>query len=185
MRKLKLTRERQERFLNALSETGSVTTAVDIAGTSRSRIYALKSADPAFASAWARAEDVAADRLADEARRRAVDGVPEPVVSAGKLVRDDDGQVVLIRRYSDRLLAELLRARRPPPRERSVHFHFPLLTSVADAVGAMASIAEAVAKGAITPNEATELSRIVEAYIKAVDASVFDRRLQALEAKVR
>ena len=130
-----------------------MTTAVDVAGTSRSRVYA-------------------------------VDGVQEPLVSAGKLVRDDDGQVVLIRRYSDRLLAELLRTRRPPPRERSVHFHLPVLTSVADAVGAMASIAEAVAN-AITPNEATELSRIVEAYIKAVETSEFDRRIEALEAEAK
>ena len=38
MRKLKLAREREERFLKALSETGGVTTAVDVAGPStRSR----------------------------------------------------------------------------------------------------------------------------------------------------
>jgi hypothetical protein len=37
MKKLKLTRERQERFVKALGETGTVSAAVEIAGTSRTR----------------------------------------------------------------------------------------------------------------------------------------------------
>ena len=81
-------------FLKALADTGSVTTAVAAAGTSRTRVYELRKVDPAFAAAWAEAEDIAADRLADEARRRAMEGVPIPVVSAGKLVRDDNGQYI-------------------------------------------------------------------------------------------
>jgi hypothetical protein len=112
MRKLKLTRERQERFLEALSEAGSVTKAA-AAATSRTRAYELRKTDPAFAAAWAEAEDVAVGRLEDEARRRAVEGVQEPIVSGGSMVRDDAGQPIFVRRYSDRLLAELLRARRP------------------------------------------------------------------------
>ena len=35
-------------------------------------------------------------------------GVPEPLVSAGKVVRDDDGQPIAIRRYSDALMIALL-----------------------------------------------------------------------------
>jgi hypothetical protein len=35
------------------------------------------------------------------------------VVSAGKLVRDEAGSAVVVRRYSDMLLLALLRARRP------------------------------------------------------------------------
>jgi hypothetical protein len=35
------------------------------------------------------------------------------VVSAGKLVRDEDGNAVMVRRFSDTLLLALLRARRP------------------------------------------------------------------------
>ena len=104
MRKVKLTRARQECFLEALADTGSVTTAVAIAGTSRTRVYELRKADPVFAAAWEEAEDIAADRLEDEARRRALEGVPELLVSAGKLVRDDDGKPITVRRYSDNLL---------------------------------------------------------------------------------
>ena len=104
MRKLKLTQVRRKRFLEALADTGSVTKAAVVAGTSRTRVYELRKVDPAFAAAWAEAEDIAVDQLEDEARRRAVEGVPEPLVSAGKLVRDDNGQPITVRRYSDSLL---------------------------------------------------------------------------------
>jgi len=167
MRKLKLTPARQERFLEALADTGSVTTAVAIAGTSRTRVYELRKADPAFASAWQDAEEIAADRLEDEARRRAVEGVPEPLVSAGKLVRDDNGQPIMVPRYSDTLLLALLRARR----QRSVRLQLPALRSETDAARAIASITAAVAAGEITPGEAAEVSRLVETYLKAINAS--------------
>ena len=183
MRKLKLTQACKNRFLEALSDTGSVTTAVAVAGTSRTRVYELRKADPAFASAWEEAEEIAADRLEEEARRRAVEGVAEPLVSAGKLVRDDSDQPIMLRRYSDNLLLALIKARRPPRRERFVPFPLPALKSATDAPGVMASIAAAVATGAITPSEAAELSRLVETYIKAIEASEFNRRLQVLEAK--
>ena len=185
MRKLKLTEACQQRFIKALSKTGSVTKAAALAGTSRTRVYELRKVDPVFAAAWEEAEEMAADELEDEARRRAVEGVPEPLVSGGKLVRDDDGQPIMVRRYSDNLLVALMKARRPPPRERSVHVKFPALRSVADATDAMAAISEAVASGAITPGEAAELSRFVEAYIKAIDAGGIVQRLLALEAKLK
>jgi hypothetical protein len=182
MKRLKLTKARQEGFLKALSDSGSVTAAVAMAGTSRSRVYELRKADPAFAADWDEAEEIATDRLEDEARRRAVEGVPEPLVSGGKIVRDGDGQPIAIRRYSDALLLALLRAHRPR-RERSVRFTLPVLRSAADAAGAMASITAVVASGEITPGEAAELSKLVEAYVKALEASEFDQRLRVIEAR--
>jgi hypothetical protein len=113
MKKLRLTRERQERFLKALADTGIVSAAVEIAGTSRTRVYELRKRDPAFAASWEEAEERAADALEAEAWRRAVDGVQEPLVSGGRIVRDDDGQPIAIRRYSDALMIALLKARRP------------------------------------------------------------------------
>jgi hypothetical protein len=59
MRKLKLTEARRQLFLKTLSDTGSVSTAVAIAGTSRTRVYELRKADPAFASEWEDAEEIA------------------------------------------------------------------------------------------------------------------------------
>jgi hypothetical protein len=181
MKRLKLTKERRERFLQALADTGSVTTAVAVAGTSRTRVYELRKADPAFASAWEEAEEIATDRLEDEARRRAVEGVAEPLVSAGKLVRDADDQPIIVRRYSDHLLLALLKARRPSRRERPVRFQLPALRSTADAASAMAALTAGVAAGEVTPGEAVELSRLVEAFVKALEASEFDQRIRVLE----
>jgi hypothetical protein len=183
MKRLKLTKERQGRFLQALANTGSVTAATAVAGSSRTRVYELRKADPAFAAAWDEAEEIAIDRLEDEARRRAVEGVAEPLVSAGKLVHDDNGQPIEIRRFSDHLLLALLRTHRPPRRERSLRFQLPALRSAADAVSAMAALTAGVAAGEVTPGEAAELSKLVEAYIKALEAGEFDQRLRAVEER--
>jgi hypothetical protein len=124
MKKLKLTRERQERFLKALAETGIVSVAVEIAATSRTRVYELRKRSPGFAAGWEEAEERAADALEAEAWRRAVVGVQESLVSGGKVVRDDDGQPIAIRRYSDALMLALLKARRPDKfKDRAVVEH--------------------------------------------------------------
>ena len=183
MRRLKLTKARQKRFLKSLADTGNVTAAVAVAGTSRTRVYELRKADPAFAAAWEEAEEMAVDALEAEARRRAVEGVAEPLVSAGKLVRNDDGRPIAIRRYSDNLLLALLKAHRPPRRERTVCFQLPALQSVADAASAMGSITAGVAAGKVTPHEAAEFSKLIEAYVKALEAGEFDLRLRAIEEK--
>jgi hypothetical protein len=185
MKKLKLTRERQERFLNALGETGIVSAAVEIAGVSRTRVYELRKRDASFAAGWEEAEERAADALEAEARRRAVEGTQEPLVSAGRIVRDDDGQPIAVRRYSDNLLLALLKAHRPARRERSVRFQLPALQSAADAVGAMAAITAGVAAGEVTPGEAAELSKLVEAFVTALEASEFDQRLRTVEERNR
>jgi hypothetical protein len=183
MRKLKLTPARQVRFLKALAETGSVATSATVAGTSRTRVYELRKTDPAFAGAWEDAEEIAADRLEEEARRRAVKGVEEPLVSAGRLVRDENGQPITVTRYSDNLLLALLKAHRPPRRERPMRFQLKPLRSAADAAAAIASMAAAVAAGDITPSEAAELSALVEAFLYAIETSEFDQRLQVIEDK--
>jgi hypothetical protein len=183
MKRLKLTTARQLRFLKALAQTGNVTAAVAVAGTSRTRAYEQRKRDPTFAAAWDEAEEIAADALEAEARRRAVEGVSEPLVSAGKLVRDDDGQPIAIRRYSDNLLLALLKAHRRPRHERALRFQLPALQSAADAATAMAAITAGVAVGEVTPSVAAELSKLVEAYVKALEASEFDVRLRTVEAK--
>jgi hypothetical protein len=46
--------------------------------------------------------------------------VQEPLIGGGKIIRDDDGNPIAIRRYSDAMLTLLLKARRPEKfRERS------------------------------------------------------------------
>jgi hypothetical protein len=150
MKKLKLTGERRERFLKALSDTGIVSLAVEIAGTSRTRVYELRKRDTAFAAGWDEAEERAADVLEAEAWRRAVDGVPEPLVSSGKVVRDDDGQPLAIRRYSDTLMLALLKARRPERfKDRAVVEH-DIADGLADRLEAARQRALALSPGTVT-----------------------------------
>jgi hypothetical protein len=111
--KRKITARRRIRFLAALRETGNVRGACIAAAVPRTNIYAHRRADEAFAKAWEEAEQIAADRLEAEAWRRGVDGVPEPLVSAGRLVGDADGKPIFVQRYSDTLLLALLRAHKP------------------------------------------------------------------------
>jgi hypothetical protein len=150
MKKLKLTRERQQRFLTALADTGIVSVAVEIAGTSRTRVYELRKRDESFAAAWDEAEEHAADALEAEAWRRAVAGVPEPLVSSGRVVRDDDGQPLAIRRYSDNLLLALLKARRPDKfKDRAVVEH-DIADGLADRLEAARQRALATSAGTVT-----------------------------------
>ena len=71
-----------------------------------------------------------------------------------------------------------------PRRERPVRFELPPIDSAADLHRAMASITGAVARGEITSGEAWELSQVVDTFIRAIDASDFERRLQKLEAAI-
>ncbi len=68
-----------------------------------------------------------------------------------------------------------------PCRERAVAFDMPPIRSAADLAPAMSAIAAATAQGAITPREAMQLGQVVEAYVRAVEATEFERRLKALE----
>jgi hypothetical protein len=69
-----------------------------------------------------------------------------------------------------------------PRRDRPVHFALPPIADVADVANTMAAITAAVAQGAITPGEAAEVAKVVDAHVRAIEASEFDRRLKALEA---
>ena len=120
MKIIRITNKRRRHFLEALAEFGNVTLAARAAAVSRRGIYNHREADASFAAAWEEAEQVAADRLEAEAWRRGVEGIPEPLVSAGRLVRDDADQPLIVQRYSDQLLLALLRAHKPEKfRERS------------------------------------------------------------------
>jgi hypothetical protein len=105
-RKGRITREDRGRFLDALSSAWSVTAAAEQAGRSRQRFYELREQNETFAQEWADAWERGSDLIRDEIRRRAVDGVEEPVFQKGELVGHK-------RVRSDRLL-ELEAKRRDP-----------------------------------------------------------------------
>ena len=102
----KIRSPKKRAFLAALAHTGNITEAADIAHISRSAHYQWLEADPVYAAASKDAMEQAAQRLEAEARRRAVDGVEEPVFYQGK-------QCGVIKRYSDALLMFLLKGAKP------------------------------------------------------------------------
>lgn len=73
------------KFLKALAMTGNVSESATVAGVGRTAAYAAREADQAFAAQWDDAIAQACDVLESEARRRAVDGVDEPVIHLGEL----------------------------------------------------------------------------------------------------
>lgn len=105
-------KRRREIFLRKLAQNGVVTDACDAANVSSKTVYSLADRNPVFRRQMEDARTKAIDRLEREAFRRAVDGVPDIVVSNGKVVRHK-GKVLFRTVYSDRLLAILLRAKKP------------------------------------------------------------------------
>jgi hypothetical protein len=69
----------------------------------------------------------------------------------------------------------------PPRRERHVSLKLPTLESAADAVAAIAEITAALAAGEVTLGEASQLTRLIEGYVRALEAGEFEQRLRALE----
>jgi hypothetical protein len=83
------------------------------------------------------------------------------------------GDAMALRLCLDRII--------PPRRGRPVQLSLPPVHGAADLGGTTAAITTAAACGAITPGEAAELARVVEIFVRAVETSDFDRRLQQLE----
>jgi hypothetical protein len=104
-----------------------------------------------------------------------IDGEGEDIVRA-LVTAAKSGDVSAGRALLDRLV--------PPRKDRPVAFALPALQTAADAAQAMAALTAAVANGALTPSEATELARLVEAFTKALEAADFETRLAALEQRV-
>ena len=68
-----------------------------------------------------------------------------------------------------------------PRRGRAARFALPKIETAADIGPAMSAVARAAADGTITAFDASELSRMVETFARALEISDFDRRLRLLE----
>ena len=86
-----------------------------------------------------------------------------------------DGQLGALRLCLDRII--------PPRRQRAQRLDLPRVRNIADLGDTMAAIATAAMEGAITTGEAAELARVVEIFVRAVETSDFERRLQQLEER--
>src|SRR4051794_39898402 len=94
----------KDRFLEELTKGSTVKDAAAAACVTRQATYLWKK-DEAFAAAWEAAIEEGVDDLEKEARRRAYEGVEEPVFQGGK-------EVGRVRKYSDALIMFLLKGRR-------------------------------------------------------------------------
>jgi hypothetical protein len=88
-----------------------------------------------------------------------------------------DGDLTALRLCLDRIA--------PVRRDRPVEFALPKLERPADAVEATSAILEAVASGDLTPSEAADLGKLVDAYTRALHAHDLDERLTKLETPSR
>ncbi len=106
--------QRQADFLSALASTGSVAAACRNGGMTQAAAEGLRRTDGMFAKGWMEAIETSNDALESEARRRAFEGVATVLLYAGKPVLDPEtNRPIIIRKYSDSLLAMLLKANRP------------------------------------------------------------------------
>jgi hypothetical protein len=87
------------------------------------------------------------------------------------------GDLTALRICLDRIL--------PPRKDRPIHFDMPAIAAVEDAPKAIAAITEAVAQGEITAMEAADVSRLVETYVRSVEASDLEKRLRVIEEAMK
>lgn len=93
------------KFLRDFAVCGVVGRSARAAGVGRQVIYSWLKDDPRFKELFDQAAEDALDTMEEEARRRGVDGVLEPVFQGGEKVGS-------IRKYSDTLLAMFLKGKR-------------------------------------------------------------------------
>jgi Family of unknown function (DUF5681) len=87
------------------------------------------------------------------------------------------GDITALRLCLDRFL--------PPRKDRPINFEMPSIARIEDAPVAMGAIASAVANGDITATEAADVARLVETYVRAVEASDLEKRLRAIEETLK
>jgi len=102
----KLSMEKLVAFCAALATTGRVGRACVAVGISMQTAFTWKKEIPHFSEMWDDAEKIGTSLAEDEAWRRAVDGVEKPVFYKGQ-------RVSTVLEYSDTLLINILRARKP------------------------------------------------------------------------
>ena len=83
------------------------------------------------------------------------------------------GDMAALRLCLDRIL--------PPRKDRPLTFEFPAITNAAEAASTMSAILGAVASGDITPTEASEIGKLVDSYVRAVEATELAARIERLE----
>jgi hypothetical protein len=71
----------------------------------------------------------------------------------------------------------------PPRKDRPVTFALPHITKASEAAQASAAVVQAVASGDVTPSEAAEITKIIQAFATTLQVADFEARLAALEQR--
>jgi uncharacterized protein DUF5681 len=99
------------------------------------------------------------------------EAVVKAVVTAAK-----EGDMTAARLVLDRIA--------PPCRGRPVRLNLPAIVTAADLVKALAAVADAMARGVISAEEAQAAAAVLERHRKAVETHDLERRITALESKL-
>jgi hypothetical protein len=86
------------------------------------------------------------------------------------------GDMAALRLCLDRIL--------PARKDRPVSIEMPTINSAEDAKVASAALLAAVAAGNLTPSEAAEIGKLIDAYVKAVETTEVLTRLEKLEQRL-
>tara|TARA_B100001057_G_scaffold394198_1_gene403322 strand:- start:196 stop:612 length:417 start_codon:yes stop_codon:yes gene_type:complete len=69
----------------------------------------------------------------------------------------------------------------PAPKDNTVSFTLPNMTSASDASQAAGSVLTAVSEGNLTPIEATRVMGLIDSYRRTLELTEIEQRLQVLE----
>ena len=86
------------------------------------------------------------------------------------------GDMAALRLRLDRIL--------PPRKDSPVAFDFPEMKTLNDAVPAMGALVKADGQGDLTPTEASELTKMVQAFAKIIETAELEERVRKLEEAI-
>ena len=96
-------------------------------------------------------------------------------ISRRVIAKAKRGDPVAIKICMDRILA--------PRKDRITPFPLPSLDSPADLPNATAALVRAVSEGDLTPGEASDIAKIFDLHIHAVEVADHERRIAEIEAR--
>jgi len=118
-------------------------------------------------------------------------GRPEGSRNKATIILDklaaDDAEAVLLKQLElakagDQRAAEIVLSRVWPARKsRPVSLTLPAIKTAADVVSALGSVANAMAEGDLTPDEAQAVSSVLEGKRRAIETVELEARITALE----
>ena len=109
----------QEQFLNAYRSSGNIRASCMAAGIDRQTVRQWEEHDEEFSLLYHEAEKEVDDLIDAELFRRALHGDKEPIVSMGKVVRDEEtGEILTITKRSDQILMFVARSRMPKYKDK-------------------------------------------------------------------